>query len=203
MSLYANHIEGLQQGTIVSNTFQNEGQVFPPVKSVQREVGVKVDWGRFTTTVSAYEIAQPAQITIPNAPRPIFSIDGENENCGLELNTFGEIASGLRLLGGVAFMDARQRKTQNGTNDGKRSIGIPDVQVSLGTEWDMPFISGLTLTGCAIHFGDAYADAANTSSFRPGRGSTSAPAIASHRRGTASRSPSASPWRTSLTIATP
>lgn len=59
-------------------------------------------------------------------------------------------------------MDARQRKTQNGTNDGKRSIGIPDVQVSLGTEWDTPFISGLTLTGRAIHSGDAYADAANT-----------------------------------------
>ena len=59
-------------------------------------------------------------------------------------------------------MDARQRKTQNGTNDGKRSVGIPDVQVSLGTEWDTPFISGLTLTGRAIHSGDAYADAANT-----------------------------------------
>jgi len=162
VSVYANYIEGLQQGTIVSNAFQNEGQVFPPVKSVQQEVGVKVDWGRFTTTLSAYQIAQPAQITIPNTPLPIFSIDGENENRGVELNTFGELAPGLRLLGGVAFMDARQKKTQNGTNDGKRSVGIPDVQVSLGTEWDTPFISGLTLTGRAIHSGDAYADAANT-----------------------------------------
>ena len=92
VSVYANYIEGLQQGTIVSNAFQNEGQVFPPVKSVQQEVGVKVDWGRFTTTLSAYEIAQPAQITIPNTPLPIFSIDGENENRGVELNTFGELA---------------------------------------------------------------------------------------------------------------
>jgi len=161
VSVYANYIEGLQQGTIVGNTYQNEGQVFPPFKSVQHEVGVKVDWGRFTTTVSAYEIAQPAQITIPNTPLPVYSIDGENENRGLELNTFGELAPGWRMLGGVAFMDARQRKTQNGTNDGKRSIGIPDVQVSLGTEWDTPFIAGLTLTGRAIHSGDAYADAAN------------------------------------------
>lgn len=161
VSVYANYIEGLQQGTIVGDTFQNEGQVFPPFKSVQHEIGVKVDWGRFTTTLSAYEIAQPAQITIPNTPLPIFSIDGENVNRGIELNTFGDLASGWRLLGGVSFMDARQRKTQNGTNDGKRSIGIPDAQVSLGTEWDTPFISGLTLTGRAIHFGDAYADAAN------------------------------------------
>ena len=162
VSVYANYIEGLQQGTIVPNTFQNQGEVFPPFKSVQQEVGVKVDWGRITTTVSAYEIAQPAQIAIPNTPLPIFSIDGENRNRGLEFNTFGDLAPGWRLLGGVAFMDARQRKTQNGTNDGKRSIGIPDVQVSLGTEWDTPFISGLTLTGRAIHSGDAYADAANT-----------------------------------------
>ena len=162
VSVYANYIEGLQQGIIVPNTFKNEGQVFPPFKSVQQEVGVKVDWGRITTTVSAYEIAQPAQITIPSTPLPIFSIDGENRNRGLEFNTFGDLAPGWRLLGGVAFMDARQRKTQNGTNDGKRSVGIPDVQVSLGTEWDTPFISGLTLTGRAIHSGDAYADAANT-----------------------------------------
>lgn len=162
VSVYANYIEGLQQGTIVGNTFQNEGQVFPPFKSIQKEAGVKVDWGRFTTTMSVYDIAQPAQIALPNTPLPIFSIDGENRNRGLELNTFGEVLPGLRLLGGVAFMDARQSKTQNGTNDGKRSIGIPDVQVSLGTEWDTPFVSGLTLTGRALHSGDAYADAANT-----------------------------------------
>jgi iron complex outermembrane receptor protein len=161
VSLYANYIEGLQQGTIVSTGFQNEGQVFPSYKSTQHEVGVKVDFGRFTATVAAYEIAQPAQITIDNTPLPISAIDGENRNRGVEINTFGELTPGWRLLGGASFMDARQAKTQNGTNDGKRAIGIPDVQVSLGTEWDTPFVNGLTFTGRAIHFGDAYADAAN------------------------------------------
>jgi iron complex outermembrane receptor protein len=162
VSVYANYIEGLQMGTIVDTTFQNSGQVFPPYKSVQHEMGVKVDWGRFTTTVAAYDISQPAQISIPNPPLlPIYSIDGENRNRGVEINTFGELTPGWRLLGGASFMDARQVKTQNGTNDGKRAVGIPDVQVSLGTEWDTPFVNGLTLTGRAIHFGDAYADAAN------------------------------------------
>ncbi|UZE47154.1 TonB-dependent siderophore receptor [Rhodopseudomonas sp. P2A-2r] len=161
VSVYANQIEGLQQGTIVDNTFQNQGQIFPSYKSLQREVGVKVDWGRFTTTLAAYDIAQPAQISLPGTPLPTFSIDGENRNRGVEINTFGELTAGWRLLGGASFMDARQSKTQNGINDGKRSIGIPDVQVSLGTEWDTPFVTGLTLTGRAIHFGDAYPDAAN------------------------------------------
>jgi iron complex outermembrane receptor protein len=162
VSVYAHYIEGLQMGTIVDTTFQNSGQVFPPYKSVQHEMGVKVDWGRFTTTVAAYDISQPAQISLPNPPLlPIYSIDGENRNRGVEINTFGELTPGWRLLGGASFMDARQVKTQNGTNDGKRAVGIPDVQVSLGTEWDTPFVNGLTLTGRAIHFGDAYADAAN------------------------------------------
>uniref|UniRef100_E6VBT3 TonB-dependent siderophore receptor n=1 Tax=Rhodopseudomonas palustris (strain DX-1) TaxID=652103 RepID=E6VBT3_RHOPX len=161
VSVYANYIEGLMMGTIVDAGFQNQGQVFPPYKSVQHEMGVKVDWGRFTTTVAAYDISQPAQISIPNSPLPIFSIDGENRNRGVEINTFGELTPGWRLLGGASFMDARQAKTQNGINDGKRSLGIPQVQVSLGTEWDTPFADGLTLTGRAIHFGEAYADAAN------------------------------------------
>lgn len=161
VSVYANYIEGLQQGAIVSTGFQNEGQVFPSYKSVQHEMGVKVDFGQFTTTVAAYDISQPAQVTLPNTPLPIFSIDGENRNRGVEINTFGDLTPGWRLLGGASFMDARQSKTQNGLNDGKRAIGIPNVQVSLGTEWDTPFAPGLTLTGRAVHFGDAYADAAN------------------------------------------
>ena len=107
VSVYANYIEGLQMGTIVGTTFQN-GSGLPPSSPSSSEMGVKVDWGRFTTTVTAYDISQPAQITIPNTPFPIFSIDGENRNRGVELNTFGELTPGWRLLGGVAFMDARR-----------------------------------------------------------------------------------------------
>ena len=56
VSLYANYIEGLQAGTVVGIDFVNRGEMFAPYRSKQKEVGVKVDFGRVTTTVAAFEI---------------------------------------------------------------------------------------------------------------------------------------------------
>lgn len=61
VSLYANYIEGLEQGVTVGPEYANAGTVFPPYQSKQYETGIKVDWGRLTTTVSAFQIARTRQ----------------------------------------------------------------------------------------------------------------------------------------------
>ncbi|HYD77440.1 TonB-dependent receptor domain-containing protein, partial [Ramlibacter sp.] len=66
VSLYGNYIEGLQPGTIVGPTYANAGEVLPPFVTEQWEAGVKVDWGRLTTTLSLFEITQPSG----SAPSP-------------------------------------------------------------------------------------------------------------------------------------
>ncbi len=157
VSLYANYIEGLEGGSVVGPAFANAGQILPPYQTKQVEAGVKVDWGTITTTVSAFEINRPLQITKAN----VVTQDGESRNRGIEINTFGALTDSVRLLGGVMFIDARQQKTQGGLNDGKRAFGVSNVQVNLGGEWDTPFVRGLTLTGRVIYTGGFYADAAN------------------------------------------
>ena len=148
VSLYANYIQGLQQGTVVGAQYANEGQVLPPYQTEQYEAGVKVDWGRITTTLSAFQIAQPSTITVPpGAARPTLAVDGEQVNKGLEFLVFGEVVQGVRLLGGATYIDGRLAKTQNGTFDGKQAQGAPYLRVVLGSELDMPFIPGFTLTG--------------------------------------------------------
>lgn len=148
VSLYANYIQGLQQGTVVGNLYNNEGQVLPPYTTKQFEAGVKVDWGRISTTLAAFEISQPSTITVPSgAARPNLAVDGEQVNKGIEFLVFGEVLEGLRLLGGATFIDGRLSKTQNGTFDGKQAQGAPAVRVVLGSEWDTPFLPGFTLTG--------------------------------------------------------
>lgn len=164
VSLYANYIEGLQQGTVVGPDFSNAGALLPPFQSKQVEVGVKIDWGRLTTTLSAFQITQPSAIAVPGTPLPSLRIDGEQRNRGIEVNTFGELAPGLRVLGGVMFIEGRQTRTANGLNDGKRAIGVPDVQLNLGAEWDAPFARGLTVSGRLIHTGPQYASADNRQS---------------------------------------
>src|SRR5690606_9396162 len=121
--------------------------------------GVKVDWGRLATTVSAFDITKPLQIV---GPGNILTQDGERRHRGIEVNVFGELKESLRILGGVMYTDASQEKTENGQNDGKRVFGVSNVQLNLGAEWDAPFMRGLTFTGRVIHNSDFYANAANT-----------------------------------------
>ena len=68
----------------------------------------------------------------------------------------------MRLLGGLTLLDAEQRVTQGGVNQGKDAIGVPGTQLNLGAEWDVTGIAGLTLTARALSTSSQYADGANT-----------------------------------------
>jgi iron complex outermembrane receptor protein len=162
VSLYANYIEGLQPGTIVGTNFLNRGQVFPPYRTTQKEAGVKVDFGRITATLAAFEITRPFLVTIGVTPNAVQALDGEQRNRGVEINTFGELTPTIRLLGGVAFIDGRLVKTQNGTNDGHKAPGVADVNLNIGAEWDTWFAPGLTVSGRLIYTSSQFINAANT-----------------------------------------
>ena len=116
----------------------NATQVFPPAKSKQKEVGVKLDFGNVGATLAWFEIIRPSSITDPVTN--IFSIDGEQRNRGIELETFGAIRPGLRILGGVAYIAGKLTKTDGGVNDRKRAVGVPEFTVNLGAEWETPWL---------------------------------------------------------------
>lgn len=162
VSFYANYIEGLSQGPIAPAGAANVGEVFAPIRSRQYEVGVKLDFGRLTTTLSAFQIEQPSGLL--NTATNRYAVDGEIRNRGLEFNVFGEVMDGLRVLGGIALMDGEQTRTAGGINDGRKAIGIPRTQINLGVEWDTPMIPGFTLTGRVIHTSSQYASADNAQS---------------------------------------
>lgn len=162
VSLYANYIEGLSAGPTAPTFAANAGTVFAPIVSEQYEAGVKVDFGGFATTLSAFQITQPNGVI--NSATNLFGVDGKQRNRGLELNVLGTVAEGVRLLGGIAFIDAEQLKTADGINDGKTAIGVPKRQINLGVEWDTPFVQGLTLGSRVIYTSAQYYDAANTQS---------------------------------------
>lgn len=159
LSLYANYIEGLTPGPTPPSGAANPNQVFAPFKTQQYEVGTKLDLGRFGASLAAFQISLPSGVIDPITK--IFGLDGEQRNRGIELNTFGEVASGVRILGGVTLLDARLTKTAGHINDGDYAIGAPDLQGNLGVEWDTPFLPGLTATARAIYTGRSYVSADN------------------------------------------
>ncbi|MDZ4021371.1 TonB-dependent receptor [Pseudomonas sichuanensis] len=159
-SLYASYMEGLSQGKIAPSTSINSDQIFAPFISRQVEVGAKYDLGTFGLTASAFRIKQPAYET--NAATRVFGPNGKRENKGIELNVFGEPLKGVRLLGGVMFIDSELTGTVGGIADGNRAPATPEYNVSLGAEWDVPKVPGLTLTTRGIHSSSQYLDQANS-----------------------------------------
>lgn len=156
VSFYGNYIQGLQPGTTVGPTFANAGTVFSPYKSTQYEVGVKVDWGKLTTTASLFQITQPSVLT--DVASNTQYLGGEQKNQGLELNFFGEVTEGFRVLGGAMFLNPVLTKTPGGLTDGWIAPSSPQVQLNLASEWDLPFVRGLTLNGRIIYTGAQYYD---------------------------------------------
>jgi iron complex outermembrane receptor protein len=159
VSLYANYIEGLQQGAVASGTdIDNIGETFAPYKSRQKEVGVKYDAGKLGMSAALFSTSQPSAY-IQNRH---FGVFGEQRNRGLELSAYGVPTHGLRVLGGLTLLDAEQKRTAGGVNEGKDVIGVPRTQLNAGVEWDVPTVAGLTLNARTVYTSHQFADAANT-----------------------------------------
>ncbi|CAG8866705.1 Ferric-anguibactin receptor FatA [Pseudomonas fluorescens] len=160
VSLYANYIEGLTQGGMVSDvSADNYGEQFAPYKAKQLEAGVKWDLGDFTHTLAMFQIEKPSMLFDSASNR--YTDDGEQRNRGVEWNMFGSITPSVRLLGGVTYTRAELTKTAGGTYDGNTARGVPAWSANLGAEWDTPWVEGLTLTALGIHSSSQYLDAAN------------------------------------------
>jgi iron complex outermembrane receptor protein len=162
LSLYANYIEALQKGTVASNggfgpPLSNQGAVFAPYTSRQKEVGVKVDAGKFGASAALFTTAQPQAYVANNT----FGLFGEQRNRGLELSVFGLPTRGLRVLGGATLLESEQRRTFGGATDGRDAIGVPKTQFNLGADWDVPGVQGLSLNARAVYTSSQFADAAN------------------------------------------
>ncbi len=157
ISLYANRIEGLAQGPVAPLTnVTNPGQVFAPFKSVQYEIGGKIAVRGLTGTIAVYQTKQPSSFltTAPVGGLSTFVVDGEQTNQGVEITANGEPTKWLRFIGGFTVNDAKITKSLNGTNDGKKAIGVPDYQVNFGVEIVPPFIKQMTLTGRVVVTGE-------------------------------------------------
>jgi iron complex outermembrane receptor protein len=162
ISLYANYIEGLIQGdtapaTVGGSPVENVGQVFDPFVSEQYEIGAKYDGGDFGGAFALFQLSKP-NLTFNGTD---VSDNGEEEHQGAELTFYGEPVAGLRLLGGLTWLQAEYKKTLDGANEGNDVIGVPEIQANLGVDWALGE-TGLAFDGRLIYTDAQPADLANT-----------------------------------------
>ncbi|MBF5040169.1 TonB-dependent siderophore receptor [Methylophilus sp. 13] len=159
ISLYANYIEGLSQGATAPGTTANRGETLAPYVSKQKEVGAKFDFGKVRVTTAYFTTEKPRGFI--NAAN-VFTSQGKEEHQGVELMTYGQISPSLRVLGGITWLDAKQKNTGNASTEDKQTIGIPDQQANLGLEWDAFMVPGLTFDARVITTGHVYGNGTNT-----------------------------------------
>jgi iron complex outermembrane receptor protein len=158
ISIYANRIEGLVQGPEAPAGTTNQGTIFPPFKTVQYELGGKIQMGRFNASLAVFQTERP-QSLVENF---VFTLNGQQRNKGLEISFDGEPIDGLRIIAGVSITDAKQRRTTNGATDGLDAIGVPDYTANANIEWDTSFLPGFTLTGRVMQTGKQAVNVTNT-----------------------------------------
>jgi iron complex outermembrane receptor protein len=164
VSAYANYVENLSPGEtapalVGGLPVVNVGETLQPYVAKQTEIGVKYESGGLGATAALFSIEKPRALR--NAAG-FFVAEGQDRHQGLELNVFGEPIKGFRVLGGVTFLNAEQRDTGNIATNGNKVIGVPNQQGTIGLEWDVPGVPGLTLDGRVIATGASYANDLNT-----------------------------------------
>ncbi|WP_045453383.1 TonB-dependent siderophore receptor [Caballeronia cordobensis] len=159
VALFANHSEALTIGDAAPNTAVNFGDQLPPAKSKQWEVGAKYDNGQYGASFAAFQIERP--LTFVNSSN-VFVADGTQKHRGLEASIYGEPLKGVRLIAGATYLHATQEGTASGATDGNKPIGVPTMLFNVNAEYDVPVLSGLTLTARWIHTGSQYLNVTNT-----------------------------------------
>ncbi|WP_151639224.1 TonB-dependent siderophore receptor [Noviherbaspirillum aerium] len=160
VSLYASYAEGIEQGGTAPATVSNRNEVQPPLESKQLEIGIKSEvFAGATLSAAAFKIDKGLEYV--NGAN-VYVQDGRQVHTGAELSLSGEIARGLRLVGGVMWLDPRVERTSNTAILGKRPVNAARRQASLYLDADVSAVPGLALSGGLFHSGAKAVDAANT-----------------------------------------
>ncbi|WP_330111225.1 TonB-dependent receptor [Methylophaga thalassica] len=164
ISIYANYIESLVAGGKAPDNANgapviNAGESMSPYVSEQREVGLKYETEKFGTGLAYFTTDEPRTFT---GTDQVFRESGENEHQGVELTLYGKATDNLKLLGGITWLDAKQKGTGKATTEGKRAIGVAEWMAVMGAEWEVPEIKGLALDGQIHYVSSRYANATNT-----------------------------------------
>lgn len=171
-SVYGNYIESLGQGATAGSTasingrayaVSNAGESLKPYVSKQKEIGTKFEANGFGAGLALFHTDKPRSLYVAESGNTArFTSEGKDRHRGAEITVYGEVAQGVRLLGGITLLDAKQKSTGSSSTDGKRTIGAAKTQANIGLEWEVPKVQGLAFDGRMVYTGSSYADAANT-----------------------------------------
>lgn len=160
ISLYANYAKSLAIGPVAAGGSANAGTVFSPITATSCEIGAKYQASGLLGTVALFRTNNQVGVVDPATNR--FGVDGDVIVKGVEANLSGTVRPGWTIIGGMTYLATEQRGTAGGVTDSKRSVGVPDVSLSLYSALDVPRLAGLSVNGRMTYLTEQFRDAANT-----------------------------------------
>ena len=152
MTFYGTFASSLQQGDIApgSSNVINANQSLAPYRSKEWEIGFKTDAHPIAITADLFRIQRPFANTVSydgSTTENIFKIVGNQVNYGAELQGQGTLFHRLLLDGGFTALNARLDDTQIAATNGKRFVGIPGYRTGIYSEYRIPGVARLNVTG--------------------------------------------------------
>ena len=135
ISLYANHSQSFDKGSVVGGSRMNTGAMLAPAKTKQNEIGVKYRKNGLSAGMSLFQIEQDRTMDVRYAGDPMDTtvMEGKNKLKGVELSVSGQIAPKWTLTGGLMHI-ATEQKTSTAYN-GKDVAGVADWSAMLAAEY--------------------------------------------------------------------
>jgi iron complex outermembrane recepter protein len=148
---YATYASSLEQGDIApeSANLVNSGQSLAPYRSKEWELGFKTDTPVAITT-ALFRLQRPFADTIAyngSTTENIYEIVGLQVNYGAEISAQGTLFHRLLVDGGFTALNARLNDTNVASTEGKRFVGIPSYKSNLLSEYRVPGVANLNITG--------------------------------------------------------
>lgn len=175
ITIYTSYIESLENGvdtpltytipgTTAQRTVTNGGKTLAPLTSEQVEVGVKATVGGTLLTAALFQIDKGLQYWQNNTDgTSTYVQDGRQVHRGLELTSTGRVWQGLTLVSGLTLMDATIKNNRSApSQEGKTPAAVAETMAKVYAEYDVPALTGLTLTGGVYYTGRQPTTVANT-----------------------------------------
>jgi iron complex outermembrane receptor protein len=151
------------------NDKENVGSAYDPEFTWNYELGAKTSWmeNRLQLNAALFYIDwSDMQVEVLTAGGTSVFIDnaGRATSKGAELELIARPLSGLEIMAGASFTDAKYDDYTQGVNvyDGSTVIDSPEYTMNIGATYR--FLNGIFVNALYTHYGEVHFDPANTKS---------------------------------------
>lgn len=150
VNAYVSYVRGISLGQEAPFWTSNDGAFLPSVLSRQTEVGIKyVPSDALTLGAALFRTSQPFQYARPDDSDAGYTFveEGQQTHTGLELTAQGQLTARLSLTASASVLRARARDAGTPDYEGHQLINVPKTRATVHAEYQLPFVTGLGLTG--------------------------------------------------------